>query len=36
VGGDRAAREEGRLHVESQPQEEIVALFGWFEKDVEL
>jgi predicted nucleotidyltransferase len=36
VGVDRAAREEGRLHVESQHQEEIVALFGWFQKGVEL
>lgn len=32
VGVDRAAREEGRLHVEPEHQEEIVALFGWFQK----
>jgi predicted nucleotidyltransferase len=36
VGVDRAAREEGRLHVEPEHQEEIVALFGWFQKGVGL
>ena len=30
VAVDRAAREEGRLHVESEHQREIVELFRWF------
>jgi predicted nucleotidyltransferase len=36
VGVDHAAREEGRLHVEPEHQEEIVALFSWFQKGIGL